>query len=66
MTVLALIQLALSALQSVAPYLPSGGTIEKVVSEAVAAIGGAITSLQNGSAPETLAELESLRTTKVW
>jgi hypothetical protein len=66
MTALALIQLALAALQSVAPYLPSGGTIAKVVSEAAAAIGGAIASLQNGTAPETLAELEALRTTKVW
>ena len=66
MTALTLIQLSLAALQSVAPYLPSGGTIAKVVSEAVAAIGGAINSLSTGSAPETLAELEALRTTKIW
>jgi hypothetical protein len=66
MTALALIQLSLAALQSVAPYLPSGGTIAKVVSEAAAAIGGAITSLESGSSTTSLAELEALRTTKVW
>lgn len=64
MNVLQIIQLALAGLGSVVSVLAPDGAIAKVVSEAIAAINNVINN--QSATPETLAELESLRTTKLW
>lgn len=64
MNVLQIIQLALAGLSSVVGVLAPGGAIAKVVSEAIAAINNVINN--QSATPETLAELESLRTKKLW
>ena len=64
MNVLQILQLALAGLSSVVSVLAPGGAIATVVSEAIAAINNVINN--QSATPETLAELESLRTKKLW
>lgn len=64
MNVLQILQLALAALSSVVSALAPGGAIATVVNEAIAAINNVINN--QSATPETLAELESLRTKKLW
>lgn len=64
MSVLAIISLALGALQSVLPFVTKNTAIEKVISEAVAALTNVMSNQSND--PVTLAELENLRSKKLW
>lgn len=64
MSVLSVIQLALAGLQSVIPFLTQNSAIEKVVSESISAIDNVVNN--QSAAPETLAEIEALRTKKLW
>lgn len=64
MSVLAIIQLALAGLQSVIPFFTTNSAVEKVVSEAITAITNVVNN--QSAAPETLAEIEALRTKRLW
>ena len=63
MTVLAIIQIALAALQSVLPLISKSTAYPKIASEIEAAIASLVSAQQKII---DLQELESLRSQKIW